>query len=403
MSVPGTTTLGGEVASGFERVRDVFAEHADDAGDGGFAFAAYHEGRKVVDLWTGSWDPDGLPLWMSVTKAMTALCLQILWDRGKLDVDAPVAGYWPEFATAGKDRITVADVMTHRSGVMGAPELTDLISLDDGTGIDKTDDIVAILAGAEPVWEPGTQTGYHTLTYGWLLGEIIRRIDGRDLGAFFRDEVSGPLGLEDTSIGVPVDKHDHIPTILPWTFPDSMPAVAREYTNNLLALARDPSTPAGISCLARDGVGALDRIPEIFNNAPGRTAALGGSNLAGSASSVAKIFAAIAEPEGVDGVELVSRRSVEHFSTVRNEDPDLVLLIPIARALGYWTNKPMGRPQVLGPNAEAFGHTGAGGQIGFCDPKARVGSAFVRTQYTAFPVVYVFLHAALYQSIASLP
>lgn len=393
----GTLTIGGEVEPGFEHVREVFAANAADAGEGGFSYAAYHEGRKVVDIWAASdssdWTTESLPLWMSVTKAMTALCVQILWDRGKLDVDAPVARYWPEFAAAGKEDITVSDVMTHRSGVVGAPGLTRLISLDDGSGFEQTEKIADILAAAEPVWEPGTQTGYHTISYGWILGEVIRRIDGRDLGSFFAGEVAQPLGVE-ASIGVPVDDHDRIPTILPNLWPDVMPDVFREYIENVLALARDPSTPAGISCLARDGVGALDRIPELFNNAPGRVTPMGASNLAGSASSVARIFAAIAEPD-----VLVSQESVEHFSAIRNEEPDAVLLLPIARALGYWRNKQMGRPQAMGPNEEAFGHTGAGGQIGFCDPKARVGAAFVRSHYTVYPIVYFLLNDALYQSI----
>jgi CubicO group peptidase (beta-lactamase class C family) len=395
----GTLSIGGEVAPGFEGVREVFAANAADAGDGGFSYAVYHDGRKVVDLWAASessdWTPDSLPLWMSVTKAMTALCLQMLWDRGKVDVEAPIATYWPEFAAAGKDAVTVADVMTHRSGVLGSPAITELISLEDGSGIERTEEIADLLAAAEPVWEPGTQTGYHTISYGWILGEVIRRITGRDLGVFFAEEVAQPLGVE-ASIGVARELHDRIPTILPNMWPDAMPEVFREYMNTLLAMARDPSTPAGISCLAREGVGALDRIPELFNNVPGRVTPLGASNLAGSASSVARIFAAIVEPD-----VLVSRKSVEHFTAVRNEDPDAVLLLPIARALGYWRNKQLGRPQAMGPNEEAFGHTGAGGQIGFCDPKARVGAAFVRNHYTVYPLIYFLLNDALYQAIGN--
>ncbi len=393
----GTLTIAGDVAPGFENVRDVFEANATDAGDGGFAYAVYHEGRKVVDLWAASessrWTTDSLPLWMSVTKAMTALCIQILWDRGKLDVDAPIATCWPEFAARGKEAVTIADVMTHRSGVVGSPALTRLISLDDGSGLERTEEIVDILAAADPVWEPGTQTGYHTITYGWLLGEVIRRVDGRDLSSFFAEEVAQPLGVE-ASIGVTRALHDRIPTILPNMWPEAMPDILRQYTENVLAFARDSSTPAGISCLARDGVGALDRIPELFNNAPGRMTPMGASNLAGSASAVARIFAAIAEPD-----VLVSQASVEHFSTVRNEEPDVVLMFPIARALGYWRNRSLGRPQAMGPNEETFGHTGAGGQLGFCDPKARVGAAFVRSHYTVYPIIYFLLNDAVYRAI----
>jgi CubicO group peptidase (beta-lactamase class C family) len=392
--------IGGDIAPGFEKVREVFAQNAADAGDGGFAFAAYHEGRKVVDIWTGpGWTSATTPLWMSVTKAMTALCVQILWDRGKVDVDAPILDHWPEFAAAGKSNITIADVMTHRSGVVGTPALTEMISLDDGAGIDRTDEIVEILAAAEPVWEPGTKTGYHTVTYGWLLGEIIRRVDGRDLGSFFREEVALPLGLDNVWMGTPAEHHGDIPAILPMMWPDAMPDVLCEYMENVLALARDPNTPAGISCFARNGAGILDRIPEVFNNAHGRIPPLGASNLCGAAADVAKIFAAMAEPNGLDGVELASTKSRDAFTEVRNTDDDINLLIPIGRALGYWRNLQLGRPQVFGPNEEAFGHTGMGGQIGYADPKARVGAAFVRSHYTSFGFLPLLLNAALYDCV----
>jgi CubicO group peptidase (beta-lactamase class C family) len=398
--------MDGEVAPGFENVRDLFGQFESDAGDGGYAYAAWHEGRKVVDLWTGStgsgpWTAESTPLWMSVTKAITALCIQMLSDRGKLDVDAPVAAYWPEFAAAGKQDITVADVMTHASGVMGSKRLTDQISLDDGTGIDRTDEIVKLLADAAPVWSPGTQVGYHTTSYGWILGEVIRRVDGRALGTFFREEIALPVGATDTYLGTPVEHHARIPTILPTMWPEVMPPEARQYMEHVLETARDAGTPAGISCLARDGVGVLDRLPEVFNNAPGRVAPLGGSNLCGPAASVAKIFAAIGEPDGIDGVRLASTESLEKFTEIRETRDDVVLHVPIARALGYWRNKVLTpRPQGFGPNDEAFGHTGVGGQVGFCDPKARVGAAYVRSHYTAFPMVPLILNGALYQSLA---
>jgi CubicO group peptidase (beta-lactamase class C family) len=251
------------------------------------------------------------------------------------------------------------------------------------------------------MWEPRTQAGYHTLTYGWILGEVVRRIDGRDLGTFFREEVALPLGAADVHIGTPQSEHHRIPLVHPTMWPDVMPEEARAYMEEFLATARDPSHPAGVSCLARDGVGVLDRLPELFNNPPGRTVPLGGSNLCGTAASVARIFAAIVEPGGLDGVRLVSPESLARFTEIRETREDVVVHVPIARALGYWRNKPVSpRPQGFGPNDEAFGHTGIGGQIGFCDPKARVGAAYVRSHFTAFPAVPLILNAALYQSLA---
>lgn len=385
----------GEVAPGFGRVRDVFEAHVADAGEGGVAYAAYHDGRKVVDLRTAPWTEQTTPVWMSTTKAFTATCVQLLSEAGSLDVDAPVCRYWPEFAAAGKETVSVADVMTHRSGVLGAPALTRLIDLTDGTGIDRTAEITEILAAAEPVWEPGTQTGYHVLTYGWVLGEVIRRVDGRGLSDFFHDEVAVPSSAPNTRIGTPAELHDRIPRVVPMMWPDAAPPAVREYMETVLAAARDPSTPAGVASIARDGVSVLDAIAGVVNNPPGRTTALGGSNLAGPAAEVARIFGSLSMPGS-----LVSQRSTDAFTAVRNSDIDVVLGIPIARALGYWRNVAVaGRPQVFGPNEEAFGHTGFGGQIGFADPKARVGVGYVRSHLTGFGYVPLLLNAALYESL----
>ena len=386
-------TIGGEVATGFDRVRDVFAACTADAGDGGFAYAVYRDGEKIVDLWTApQWDEHTTPLWMSVTKAFTALCAAILADRGRLDVNAPVSSYWPDFAAEGKSAITAADILTHRSGVLGSQALTDLIDLEDGGGLERVEEIARALAQAAPLWEPGTKAGYHTLTYGWLLGEVIRLVDGRDLGEFFHEEVAVPLGVPGVHIGTPADRQGTIPEVLPTMWPESTPTPVREYTEQLLALARDPSTPAGVSCLAREGVGALDRIPQIFNNSPGRTVPLGGSNLCGTASDVARIFGTM--------TDIVSPATLGDFTTVRTAETDVVLQIPINRALGFWRNVPIdGRPQLFGPNAEAFGHTGVGGQVGFTDPVAGIGAGFVRSHYTGYAITPLLLNAALYESL----
>jgi CubicO group peptidase (beta-lactamase class C family) len=338
---------------------------------------------------------------MSVTKPMTALCLQILVDRGQLDVFAPIAAYWPEFAAAGKSEITVADVLTHVSGVVGSAEISALVDLDRGTGVDRVPEMTALLAAAEPVWAPRTAAGYHTLTYGTLLAEVLRRIDGRGLDEFFYDEVAGPLGLPGLRIGTPVDEHHTIAAVLPVYYPPGMPPEAVTYVDSFLGNARQSDTPAGISCFARDGVGALDRLPELFNNRPGRVTPMGGSNMCGTARDVAKAFAAVGDPEGFDGVPLSSPETTALFTEIREERPDLVTLLPTSRGLGWWRNIALpGRPPAFGPNPEAFGHTGIGGQNAFADPKARVGAAFVRNHYTVFPVLPILLHTALYQAIA---
>ncbi len=390
----------GEVAPGFEPLREVFSQVAPEFNQGGGAYAAYHQGRKVADLWAGEWAEDTIAPFMSVTKATTALCVQMLHDSGKLDVFAPIATYWPEFAAEGKSGISVADVLTHRSGVIGDAALTALISLDDGTGLDQLDVICASIAASIPFWEPGTQVGYHTTTYGWILGEVIRRVDGRDLGTFFHEEVAKPLGVE-IGIGAPLAEHGRLAPLLPLWWPTFPPEI-QNYLDTFYASCRDDATAAGVSCQARDGVGSLDRLPELFNNLPGRVTPMGGSNLTGTARDAARVFAAMAEPEGLDGVVLASAESFRMFTDVHEARPDIILLLPITRGLGYVRNvPPPGRPASMGPNPEAFGHGGVGGQFGFSDPVARVGVAGVRNHYASFSLAPLYLNAALYGCIAA--
>ena len=397
----GSWTVQGEVAAGYEPVRAVFEQIAPEFNEGGGAYAVYVRGRLVVDLWAGEWQRDTIAPFMSVTKAVTALCLQILHDRGQLDVFAPVATYWPEFAAAGKAEITVADVLTHRSGVIGDAAISALVDLETGTGWDDLDALLDAVAASRPFWEPGTQVGYHTTTYGWILGEVVRRIDGRDLGTFFREEIAKPLGVE-LGIGLPVEEHGRIATIRPlWDPP--LPPEVQAYVTTFLAACRDDTTAAGVSCQASNGVGVLDRLDVVFNNVAGRVTPMGGSNLIGTARDTARVFAAMAEPEGLDGAPpLATPASYELFTSVHETRPDIVLMLPVARGLGYVLNQPpAGRPPTMGPNPQAFGHGGVGGQFGFADPVARVGVAGVRSHYASFSLAPLLLNAALYECVAA--
>ena len=397
----------GHVEPGFEAVRDLLAASLADLGDGGAAYAAYHRGRLVVDLWAGdaggrAWAEDTTALFMSATKAVAAFCLQMLHDRGALDVFAPVARYWPDFAQSGKSDVTVVQVLTHSSGVVGSAELTELMAAPDGAGHEREQEIADVLARAKPLWAPGTQVGYHTCAFSWLVNEVVRGAWGRDIGAFFREEVALPLGCDDLWIGTPPEHHHRIATVLPLMWPDSMPDDARVFMEAFLASCRDETSAAGVSCFAKDGVGFLDRLPESFNNAPARTAPLAASNMCGTARSAARVFAAIVEPDGLDGVRLSSPAALELFSREHESRADIVMGFPISRGLGYIRNKPLvPRPQAMGPNEQAVGHAGIGGQIGFGDPVARVGAACVRSHYTVFPVLPLLLNNALYSCLPS--
>ncbi|MGZ4784781.1 MAG: serine hydrolase domain-containing protein, partial [Acidimicrobiales bacterium] len=203
------TEIQGYTARGFEGVRDAFAANFDNGSEVGAAFSAYHRGQKVVDLWGGvadqatgaAWQEDTMILVFSTTKGATALCANRLAERGELDVEAPVATYWPEFAAAGKEDMPVSYVLSHQAGLAwidGTMTLEEALSWDP---------VVERLAAEAPKWEPGTATGYHAVTYGWLVGEVVKRISGKSLGTFFHDEVAGPLGA-DWYVGLP-EELDH--------------------------------------------------------------------------------------------------------------------------------------------------------------------------------------------------
>ena len=194
----------------FALVEDAFARGLAKQRAGGAAFAATIDGQQVVSLWGGEarpgvpWREDTPATVMSVSKGFAALCVQVLVDRGLLDVDALVTDYWPEYGANGKQRTTVRHVLTHRAGVVGLPDSASLLGWD-GSGWEDSDTIAVRLAAAVPAWEPGTAHGYHAVTFGWLVGELVRRVSGHTLGRIFRDEIADPLGLR-TAIGVGPDR-----------------------------------------------------------------------------------------------------------------------------------------------------------------------------------------------------
>jgi len=405
------TDVHGFTAPGFERVVDVLADAAPvtigdrerivDLGSGGGAFAACVDGECVVDVWAGDAAP-GIP-WaentraviMSATKGLTALCAHVLHDRGHLDLDAPVVTYWPEFATAGKERTLVRHVLSHQSGAIGVPDADRMMSWD-GTGWDDTAAIAADIAAAPAAWDPGTKHGYHGLTFGWLVGELVRRTSGVSLGTFFRTEIAQPLAVE-TDIGTPTDRLSTVARVMEWT-----PRTSSR-RNTLTAL--DPDSWAGRSVLAgphgslfADEQGT-PRFASFMNTEAVLNAEIGAIGATSTARGLARVYAALAS-----GEELVSRASVARFSEEQVCGRDAVMRGPSRWAMGYTREAPAllaGLPRQHGPNDEAFGHMGAGGQVGFADPVARISCAFVRNhlENQAMPLMGALIVDALYQCL----
>jgi CubicO group peptidase (beta-lactamase class C family) len=358
----------GFCAPGFEAVREVFAEGFAKRGEVGAAVAAVVDGEAVVDLFAGfadqartrPWARDTLVNVYSTTKGMTALCAQRLADQGKLDLDAPVARYWPEFAAAGKGAIPVRFLLSHRAGLPAVREILPNEALFDFGAM------ASALAAETPWWTPGERHGYHALTFGWLVGEVVRRIAGKSLGAFFRDEVAGPLGA-DFWIGLPEEEHGRVAEMSAMPPPGAggdTPALAE-------VMLRDPQGMAARSFMNPPSM-ALG-----VNHAAWRRAEIPGANGHATARAIARIYGALARGGELLGVELLSREGIERCCEEQSRGEDAVLLISTRIGGGFMLPQLDVPGASFGPGAGAFGHPGAGGSVGFADPEARVGFGYV--------------------------
>ena len=358
-------TVQGHADARFRAVADAFAANFDQQGPGpgecGAALAVYLEGELVVDLWGGyadrersrPWERDTIVCVMSTTKGAASLCAHRLADEGKLDFDAPVARYWPEFAGGGKASIPVHMLLSHRSGLAAVREPLPAEALFDWEAM------TAALARAEPWWEPGTMHGYHAFTFGWLVGELVRRIDGRGLGTYFRDEIAGPLGL-DWLIGFGPEHDARVAQVLS---PPYDPSAARPDSESLAGKA----------------VGNPPGIFRSLNTRTWRAAEIPAANGHTNARAAARMYAALALGGELDGVRVVSQEAIERAIVERSDGVEATLSGEMRFGLGFQLN----RPPVFGPSPRAFGHAGYGGSLGFADPDARLGFGYTPNQYLA--------------------
>ena len=369
----------GRVEPGYEKVRDAFAANFEAHGDVGAAFCLHVGGVPVVDVWAGAadadtgrpWEEDTLQLVFSTTKGATAMCALLLAERGQLDLDAPVAEYWPEFAAEGKERIPVRWLLSHRAGL---PVAATTPPLDECL---RWDPVIAALAASPPVWEPGTAHGYHALTYGWLVGEVVRRVSGRSLGTFFADEIAGPLGL-DFWIGLPRAHHRRVSRLLAMRMGVEDPSVFESsgLPPEVLAVIKAFSDPSSLSmrALLLSGAFADD---DVWNDPAVHAAEVPAANGITTARSLSRLYAACVGE--VDGMRVLSPDTVKQASSTESEGVDRVLLMPSRFGLGFMLPSPFS--PVGGPSS--FGHYGAGGSLGYADPDAGIGYGYVMNKMTA--------------------
>ena len=353
----------------FAAVREAFERNFAERGDWGASVCVYVDGTRVVDCWGGHadrartrpWTADTIVSVASTTKGVVALCAHMLAERGKLHLDAPVARYWPEFAAAGKQDIPVRWLLSHRAGLPAIRRTLPAEALFDWTAMTEA------IAESAPWWTPGVRHGYHAITYGHLVGEVIRRVDGRTVGAFLREEVTTPLGA-DFFIGVPEEADGRAAEVLP-----PPPPVAGESTvwDTILA---DPESVSGRTFLNPP------RTPDLVNTRAWRAAEIPAANGHTSARGVARVYAALARGGELDGVRLLAPATIERAIEEQSRGRDAVLTLPTRFATGFMLGMPGGIFD-CGPGRRTFGHPGRGGSIGFADPDARVGFGYVTNQY----------------------
>ncbi|MFH8974714.1 serine hydrolase domain-containing protein [Streptomyces sp. NPDC017890] len=348
----------------FAAVRAAFDENFRDRGELGAAVAVTVGGTTVVDLWGGwadaartrPWERDTLVNVWSTSKGPTALCAHVLADRGLLDLDAPVAAYWPEFAAAGKEKVLVRHLLSHRAGLSGFREPHSVAQLYDW------DLTTRRLAAMEPWWEPGTRSGYHAITYGFLVGEVVRRVSGLLPGAFLEREVTGPLGI-DFTIGLPEKEAGRAAELV-------RPRVASD-SAQAAVFAR--LAPEALAALANPPVGATEA-----NTAAWRAAELPAANGHGTARAVAALYGILAGRGSYGGHRVLSPEAAERVREGQGACRDLVLGAGFPHetetGLGLWLSGPHGS---YGPDPRAFGHDGFGGSCGLADPDAGVSMGYV--------------------------
>lgn len=358
MTAPVTREIHGWVAPGFERVREAFAANFDSGKEIGASFAATVEGKPVVDIWAGSRDAEGRLPWQedtiacvfSTTKAMVATACAMLVDRGLLEYEQPVAKYWPEFAQAGKEKITVGQLLSHQAGLPGITNR----ALPDWYNWSA---ITEALAAETPWWEPGTANGYHAITFGHLNGELVRRLTGKSFGTFLHDEIAGPLAA-DFQCGTPATEDGRIATMVP---PPAMEGVPPDAL--LMKIMVNPPFDTSMANLREY-----------------RAAEIPAANGHGNARSIARIMSALACGGTVDGVRLLSEESIGKAITEQCYRTDKVLMTPMRWGAGFMLKS---KDLPLGPNERLFGHGGAGGSLGIADLDARVSWSYVMNRMDA--------------------
>lgn len=358
----------GSCEADFGAIPELLARQLGTGEHHGVAVAVRHRGEPVVDVWGGMrtsrtgeempWAEDTMAVSFSTTKGPAATALHMVLERAGVDYDVPVCSLWPEFR---KPSVTVRHVLCHEAGV---PQIRDEVA--DVTAMADWEAMVRMMERLEPLWEPGTANGYHAVNFGWMVGELVKRIDGRDIATFVAEELAGPLGLDGFVIGTP-DSEQHRVALLERA---KVRVAAESFASKIKA--------GSLTAMALGPRGDMVK----FLNSPQGMASCGPSfSGAFTARSLAALYSALERGGELGGARILSPGAVARAAEVQNTRRDLVLLVPMGWRLGFMGG---GRPESpMGPNREAFGHAGWGGSLALADPRAELSVAVVLDRMVA--------------------
>jgi CubicO group peptidase (beta-lactamase class C family) len=340
----------------FAHVRETFEDNFRRRGEIGAAVAVYKDGKKVVDLWGGykdlartqPWQQDTIVIMNSLAKSMSSLCMHILIDRGKVEFDAPVATYWPEFAQAGKKDVLIRHILSHTDGVIFCDHAT------PGSWF-RWDEHIKALEKQEPAWKPGTWGAYNSINIGYLIGEVLRRVTGESVGSFLRKEVTSKLGA-DYHIGLKPDEIARVSDM------------HRNPKNAFFELAADPTTPLGRAFKSAPTMGYFQNSREIREI---EVPSFGGH---GNAAAMARIYAMLANDGELDGVRILSAKAAERTRWLAWERDCMMTKRFLRMGFGFMHNEPNTLP--MGVNMGAFGHSGTGGAFAWADCDRKMSFAY---------------------------
>ena len=344
----------GQCNEQFGRVKDLFQELHTSGKEKGSSYAVYKDGEAIIDIWSGYSDADETKPWernnlatvWSTTKGVAAITCALAVERGLLDYSEKVSYYWPEFSVNGKEDITVEMLLSHQAGICGAQteEVNDYYDQEL---------MASKLANMKPIWEPGTASGYHSMTFGWLTTELIKRVTGKTLGVYFREEIGNDRDI-DFYIGLPESEENRVAEMIPFSKEDN--------NQNENAEPND----------AQKASGSGPNLLKPQNTRAWRAAEIPSANGQGSAYGLAKLYSLIVPSD--PSLKILKDSTVDAMTRSRIEGRDMVLGVVTRWGAGFIMNK---HKVIYGPVEESFGHSGFGGSCAFGDPKNKLGISYV--------------------------